>query len=414
MRMNYFSRVINGRVCLTEGCTRLLPADRSSCWRHYFTSAAAHPDPLAPYYGDVDEWWEQTTPRRHKLEELRASASDLLVQQRARDELATIRSLMALQLVGRVAAAWREETCSPEWQLPPDGCILARIQKSHPDIGLESKHPAPHTTGISEAVRMDEFLDRAARMAHADDRPCSAPFRPITERRSTDEKSIAALSEQDRRNASVLGGHTNALHAAKHDNHRTALEAVFADPQADTMIPDGVVAFHQIENPLGMETLYSTEKDQWSFTRHMELTAGGVVRYDHARSATLNAEWLGNLGKTKGVPVGLNSGGPETMLRLELAPRRGLYVGDLLCELAHSHLSAEQELLLPAGTYWEVAAIVDAEHHVGWRHGCKDYKRLRTIQMIEITPADTRDRNVQRMTATNEELRALTARLRDY
>lgn len=411
--MNYFSRVINGRVCLTEDCTRLLPAERSSCRYHYFTSAAAHPDPLAPYCGDVDEWWEQTSPRRHKLEQLQNSAISRWVRLRARNELSAIRSHMARQLVTRVVADWRGETRRPEWQLPPDGWILARIRQDYPDIELEPNDPAPYTDGFSEASRMDEFLDRKARVDHAASHPYCTPFRPITERRCTDEKRIADLAAQDRRNASVLGDHAEALHAAKHDNYRVALKEVFADPGADTTVPDGVVAFHQIEDPVGMETLYSTEKDRWSFARHMGLRAGDVVRYDHARAATLEADCLRNLGKTKGTPVGLNSGNPETMLRLELAPFRGLYVGDALCELAKSHLSAELELLLPAGTYWKVAAIVDAEHPVGWRHGSKDYKRLRTIQMIEITPAAARATSIQRMTATDEELKALTPRLQD-
>ncbi|MCG7311357.1 hypothetical protein [Brachybacterium sp. ACRRE] len=176
---------------------------------------------------------------------------------------------------------------------------------------------------------MGDFLDRFARLEHAEQNPPSQPFLPITERRYTDTASVAALAHQDATNAQLLSEHIGALLAAKHDNQRGAIKAVFAHPGTDTTLPRGIVVFHQITNPIGMTTIYSAEKDTWSFTHHMALETGDVVHYDHARSATLEAHWLGNLGKTTRTAVGLNNGAPETVLRLELAPSRGLFFGEV-------------------------------------------------------------------------------------
>lgn len=64
--------------------------------------------------------------------------------------------------------------------------------------------------------------------------------------------------------------------------------------------------------------------------------------------------------------------------------------------------------MLPAWTRWEVVAVVDAEHPVGWRHDFEVYKRLRTIQMVEISADDASVSNTIRMTATSDDLDALT------
>ena len=55
-----------------------------------------------------------------------------------------------------------------------------------------------------------------------------------------------------------------------------------------------------------------------------------------------------------------------------------------------------------------MVAVVDAKHHAGWRHGFKVYKRLRTVPMVEISAGDASVSNTIRMTATGEELDALT------
>ncbi|UQN30523.1 hypothetical protein [Brachybacterium kimchii] len=408
MSIKSFSRMLNGRVCLNERCSQPLPEGKSSCVRHAFASGRNHDDPLDPHSDDVLAWWERSAPRRRKLETLQASPPGTLVLQLASWELERIRTHMAVNLVELAVAAWRAESASQGWRLPPDGWILQRIRDEHPDIGLQSTHRAPQVPGFEHVTWMDGFIDRAARVLHADRNPAPAPFRPLTERRRTDEDAVSTLSLQDQKNAQVLGDHAEGLHAAKHDNARAAIKEIFAHPQVDTEVPEGMVVFHQIVDPVGMTTIYSAERDRWSFARHMQLEAGDVVRYDHARSATLAAGWLGNLGKTTGDPVGLNSGAPETMLRLELAPMHGLYVGDALCDLAQSHLSAELEVILPGDTIWEVVAVVDAEHPVDWRHGSRDYKRLRTIQMIEIGADDVRSARPLRMTATSAELDALS------
>lgn len=408
MSRNYLSRAINGRVCLAEHCTRLLPEPRLSCRRHYLSSAEIQLDPLAPFRGEVTDWWAATAPRRHKLEALKTSSPDSLARRRAGDELSAIGSRMALLLLPRTVSSWRAETGSPQWQLPPDGWIIKRIRKDYPDIGITPEDRPPEVGGCAETVRMDDWLDCVARQDHASRNRAHAPFRPITERRRKDEETVAAFAKQDAANATLLSGHANGLRSAIHNNQRGAVSKIFKHLGVDTTIPQGTVVFHQIVDPVGMDAISSREKDRWSFRRHMGLTAGDVVRYDHARSATLEARWLGNLGKTMGGLVGLNSCGPETALRLELAPLRGLFLGDLLCEVAQTHLSAELEVVLPAGTHWKVVAVVDAEHPVGWRHGIEVYKRLRTIQMVEISADDASVSNTIRMTATSEELDALT------
>ncbi|UQN31784.1 hypothetical protein [Brachybacterium kimchii] len=404
--MERLTREFSSRVCLAERCSRLIPSDRSTCRWHSLIAAPQHEDPVAACTDDVVDWWELATPRRDKLEELRTSAHDLVVAQRANAELTWINERMVFQLLDRVVSAWQEETESPRWRLPPDGWILARILADYPAIRVKPDQLAPRIEGCEDAHRFSPCVDRVARLNQEHRHPTRPPFRPITERRRTDDDAVQLLAEQDRRNATRRDQHGERLRSAKVDSQHSALDALFKDPLVETTISSPLVVFHQIGDPLGASMAVPSEKDQWSFARHMALNPGEVVRYDHARATTLHGAWLGNHGKLMKLPEGLNSEETETRVRLELLPRRGLYVGEGLCGLAEApHLTAELELVLPAGTFWEVVSIADAEHDMGRKR--EDYMRLRTIQMIEIGEEDVRGRPVTRMTASPDELDAL-------
>ncbi len=237
MSRNYLSRAINGRVCLAEHCTRLLPEPRLSCRRHYLSSAEIQLDPLAPIRGEVTDWWAATAPRRHKLDALKTSSPDSRARRRAGAELRArgarrarrrrprpaIGSRMALLLLPRTVSSWRAETGSPQWQLPPDGWIIKRIRKDYPDIGITPEDRPQEVGGCAETVRMDDWLDCVARQDHASRNRAHAPFRPITERRRKDEETVAAFAKQDAANATLLSGHATGLHTAIHNNQRAAV-----------------------------------------------------------------------------------------------------------------------------------------------------------------------------------------------
>ncbi|MCG7308324.1 hypothetical protein [Brachybacterium sp. ACRRE] len=66
-------------------------------------------------------------------------------------------------------------------------------------------------------------------------------------------------------------------------------------------------------------------------------------------------------------------------------------------------------MILPAGTFWEVVAVVDAEHPMARRDSRDVFTRVRTIQMVEIGVDDLDSAHPIRMTATEAELDALAS-----
>lgn len=393
------------RVCLVERCERL--SGKGVCRVHAIFGGKRQVDPFEVDGGDRGEWQDLVGPRMEKLERIGADAAlSSFVAGQARRELEVLRFQMAIRLVPECVRGWQAESGGAAWRLPPDGWIARHVEREFPDLHLSEVHRVPDSELFRLCIRVPEALDWYARAYFAHAYPVKPPFLPITERRSLDEKSLVKLEKQEAVNLGVLDGVSDALIAYKHDNRRRSAEELFDVPDVDSEIPSGTIVFHQMVNPVGEPNSMRITLSHLAFRRHAALEVGHVVSYDHVRASTLNPSWLHNLGHTWASPVGLNGGEPETALRLELAPLRGIYVGKALSKQIRSHLANEMEVVLPAGTLWRVVGVVDAEHHVDWEHGERRYGRLRTIQMKEIAEsAECRAMSIP-MTATPAEATA--------
>lgn len=390
----------NGRVCLAANCRRL--CNGTTCWLHTIVRMRTEADPYAEISDDVRSWWVSVQPRMVKLERLAADdALSPIVKQRAIVEASTVRFRLARMLLDSSVQAWHAETGLPSWQLPPAGWIFDHVNREVPDLTLGSKEPIYIEDEINQRdFMLPEVLDRLARKARERNHPSSPPFRPITDPRRAESAWIESLEEQESRNAEALAPLRKALWDYKHDNCHEGLIALFTEPGVDVSVPNNIVTVHQIAVPETTETSreHLTNK---TFQDHLTLEVGQVLRYDHIRATTLKDDWIMNLGLTFALPEGLDTEGDEAALVLEMVPKTGLYIGKSLSRMIKSHLDTELELVLPPGTWWEIKDIADVEHQAGFKTGgggTPDYRRLRTIRMVEIDRAEVGRRSIKSMT----------------
>lgn len=397
---------INSRVCLAPNCRRLVnsEAQNIACWWHTLLRSKLPNDPYLEDIENTGEWITLARPRMEQLEHIYAAkgVKRRLASQASR-ELKILRFLGALSMVPRTVEDWHEEAEHPKWRLPPAGWIYNRIADCAPDLHIQSVYWAPDISILPDLYRTPEALDALARHFHESAQPTKAPFWPITTPRSPDKTALSNLEAQEHNNLPTLIDYAASILDYKHDNNQGAAAKLLGVAGIDLDIPTGTVVFHQIVNPVEEEPSPRVRRSLHSFAQHQALTAGDHVRYNHIRASTVRAEWLSNLGLTWAEPVGLDDDDTETAIRLELAPRRGLYIGSSLCIMAKSHLSMEQEVVLPAGTIWEVVSVVDARHHLDWKYGEPVYRRLRTIQMRELGEQEVPPNGiVQSMTMSSE------------
>ncbi|MDJ0314552.1 hypothetical protein [Arthrobacter sp. H35-D1] len=330
-------------------------------------------------------------------------ALSILVKHRAIVEVKEVRFHVAKMLLDSSAQAWHAETGLPSWQLPAAGWIIDHISLEVPDLKLGTTGPIYLESEINQReFAPPEVLDRLARRTRETKHPSSPPFRPITEPRHAENIWIEALEEQASRNVDVLTSRRKALWDYKHNNCHAELITLFTEPGVDVSVPTDIVTVHQI---VALETTETPRErlTNKTFQDHLALEVGQVLRYDHIRATTLKDEWIMNLGLTFALPEGLDTEGDEAALALEMVPKTGLYIGKSLSIMIESHLDSELELVLPPGTWWEIKDIADVEHHAGSKAGggsLPDYRRLRTIRMVEIDQAEIGVRPVKSMTIT--------------
>lgn len=196
------------------------------------------------------------------------------------------------------------------------------------------------------------------------------------------------------------------IHAYKHHERPPEIQDVFDDPEASLDLEDGLVVYHQEMRPYVGTSEFSRlslwdQWAQWSFDQHQSLQVGDVVRYEHVRSATTKIWWFGSvLGRE---PHWLNKEGEEDGLRLELSPKRGLFLSKRSKPVVDSHLMGENELILPGDTWWQVVGVGDVVQANSRSGDYSSNERLRGIQMVEVNPEDfDQTSNVKLLTATSD------------
>ena len=227
----------------------------------------------------------------------------------------------------------------------------------------------------------------------------------MTERRLVSAKGQKALEQQEIANAAVIERHKSVIRAYKQHERPPAIQNVFDDPEASLDIEDGTVVYHQVRRPDGGTSEFSRlglsdQLAQWAFEQHQSLQIGDIVRYEHTRSATTKIWWFGTLG---GEPRWLNKDVEENGLRLELAPKRGLFLSQKSKPVVDSHLMGENELLLPGDTWWRVVGIGDVVQADSREGDYNSNERLRGIQMVEVDPESfDQASRVKLLTATSD------------
>lgn len=375
------------RVCLVSACVRR--AVSGVCWWHRLVPALRDPNPLESPVGEFADWWGSSRARRQKLE--RATSPRVEKSQNvrlaARRELGAIGREAVELLVPLYLERWRAATGMPAWRLPSDGWLLAEIGSDVPDLDLsESLLKSCLPSGPSSHVGPSRALDLLARHYQEHVSPTPAPFRPITEPRRPDPDRIKALEGQEEANEPRVEYHADALHGFKQLGTSADLAEVFADPGISTSVPESTVVYHQIRDTTGRKGFRSSYSAH-SFQAHMQLVEGDIVSYQHIRSSTTKTTWFTSLDPY--APAWLNQGGAENALRLELVPLEGLYISERSSRSIGTPLGAEDELILPAGTYWRVLGVRDTILTDEDRPRSPYGQRIRGVQMVQIDPEST-------------------------
>lgn len=290
----------------------------------------------------------------------------------------------------------------PPWRLPPDGWILRDLSGrntvfSH--VALRPDARGLSANDLAHSIRNDaDGYDYVARLLAEGSDPAPTPFQPITERRLEDEALVEALQSQERRNLEQFGRHAEALRAQKQAT-ASAMASVLSDPLLQLELPPDAILYHQI----GRRRLSRERPEELRATRafHMyaALTPGQVITFDHHLSTTTKVWWFGTL-QNPPRPDALNVGrADEDALRLEMNPRRGLYIGELASTAIGANASAEREVIIPTGGLWEVVGVRDVVQPSVERDRLHlSRSRLRAVQLREITQDAIGDRDVQSMT----------------
>lgn len=411
-----------GRVCLVDGCGRLSSDSGAAlCKKHHDLSGIQ--DPLLTLQrppGSVPGWKAIAGSRLAQLNHpVRSSFMVRGGHQRsarrwaAPNEKAWIEGLALPHAVAEVLSETHRNGL-PSWRVPDSVSLYQTIAQRWPallapphgfgDEGprLEQKvahgvHAVLHRADFAElkgTLTSARAIDWIARALMETESPTPPPFLPLTSPRTLNREHQQALEEQEAGNLPQLLQHADMVHRLKHARGRRLLTELFADDAIDDRVPEGVVVFHQIGKPQHLDDL----RDRLAATaldRHLTLNEGDIVRYRHVMSATVNTRWHAGLGSES--PRWLTEGGAENAVRLELAPRRGIYVGPAVCDVINSHLGGERELVLPGDTIWRVEGIRDvaqpdvperdqARYRIGsmWTNA----GRLRNILMSEIDEAE--------------------------
>lgn len=377
-----YRKEVHERVCLRNGCRRV--SVKATCWFHRVLSGDNATDPgTSP---DSQFWWESVMPRYRQLQ---AIADNRRIPWRTRDvasaEQRRLREV-AFELWAPVGGQiWRRESHRPEWRLPPDGWLFDRFQKEFPE--LQWSRPVPWSGGDYRDPKISAWMDLRARKLHSIARKAPAPFRPSDEYREEDDEAIIGLRRQQQTNLPVFARYIPVIAAHKAGHGVSGMGVVCSDPDADLRIPPDTVVYHQIGSS-------SVSANPQALATHLALEIGDVVYYNHIRCATMKTWWFGSL---YGRPRWLNQDGNETGLRLELAPLRGIYIDEEAGHLVGSGPLHEKEVVLPAGTYWEVLGIADVIN-LDKRQSPHSLDRLRAVQMREITRSQIDGRIVTPMT----------------
>ena len=378
------------RKCLHSGCRRSCLGPR--CWKHARSSRGI--DPLCPESRALlhKEWWPIAQAR---LADLARARIDNMWDRRLSNEVDDIWTLAAPGVVREMVAKWRISVGAPEWRLPPTGYLSRQLREYHPDLQPEvlSATGAGASAPRLARFRGEEFIgvsyihtsippDLIARDQLEGLYPTQPPFRPITSIRTGHvAEHHRLLSEQEDRNREFFARHSDAILDWTGPSNPSGLARVFADSALDTRVPSGIVVFHQMA-PRDARTKLSIEQ-------HRGLSAGDVVRYQHARGSTLKAWWFGSLRNGLipeidtlewALPTGIG-------LLLELAPVRGLYV-DAVAGRALNRTLTEKELILPPRSTWRVLAHRDVYFDDSRDGNRAAISRIHVIQMEEILVDD--------------------------
>ena len=389
------------RVCVVSRCSRLSRQGEATCWRHRLRidGDVMLDDPLATAADDFDRWWPVA---RSRIEDLHRVADDAgarrPVKQAAMVEFEAIRMRAFAPAIRSELAGWQASHGAPGWWLPPDGWMADRLREAYPQLRTPESAALPPTNrhslgGLARyASTYGRYLDYVVRDDIEKRSPTQRPFAPITEPREVNAEHVELLQAQERRNLAVYRRYVEVLNAYKREEVQPGLMELF-DPArsgVDAVVPDGVVVYHQIR---GVDDRGRTSAPlaRWALRQHLALRPGQFVRYAHVRSATTKRWYFESLDPIP--PRWLNDGYiEEDGLRLELAPRRGVYIAQAAGEAAHISTSHENELILPPGV-WKVVGHRD----VVQRNSRRDHwdtstpERSHNILMVEVDPTEVPD-----------------------
>lgn len=405
---------LDSRICLVAACPRL--TDDTVCWYHHWANNGSlrgllardeQFDPLATHKFEFSEWVQRSQERVIKLEEFSHKDPWTRQNRQAIRELNEIRLFTSSQLIEPLVARWQAQHGVSGWRLPPDGWLGETMIAEFPELDLDQISMVPRDMGpVLQVYSFEQWADFMARKNQEAKSPTPEPFAPVTQRRVVNKAIVDGLRRQEECNANVISRHKDALHAYKHHEQRGTLAEVFDDPDVELDVDPDVVVFHQMRKPWMNSSGFSTwdRRDRlaaWAFEQHLLLSPGDIVRYEHVRSSTTKLWWFGSIHPN---PHWLNSAGEEDGIRLELAPKRGLFLSDKSQGVLETHLGHENELLLPGDTWWEVVGIRDVVQADSRLGEYQSNERLRAIQMKEIEPYDVEYRTVKLLTCEVEDL----------
>lgn len=287
---------------------------------------------------------------------------------------ALLRELVPL-LVRDAVAAWRQRYPGVQpWLLPREEQLLHHVLELAPPAAQD------RVQALAGYASEGTYLLNSARAWHDAEFPVAYPFQPSASPR---RKNADLGHELDRtftaRIPTTLLPHIRAWvfdHRATPD-----FEAALADPSLTDLstIQEKVVVYRQVNlyhSPDG------TPRER-SLTRAVSrLQHGDEVGFRHALSSGLNTYHYGTLGP---MPPDLNEGFDslqERCVKLEMAPKRGLYLPHRYTKDDARQLS-EDELVLPPNSVWRVAGVRDLVLDQS-REGSARYYRQRVIQLVEV------------------------------
>lgn len=387
---------ISQRICLAPKCHR--SARRKVCWLHLARGAFPGFDPLESDCSDWNRWWKNSQPRLAQLREIleNFTPTQSRTLSMAKAETIVLHNRILLHRIPAYVQQYRATRDDSFWRLPPDGWIWDAARTDFPEMVPIFQPFIPTGDLRDEVTNFPKYLDYLARHIQEHTSPTQHPFVPITRRRMRSIEHVKALAAQEETNLSAFHPHSNALHSLKHEGGTEGMSEVFDDPDIDTSLPSDLIVYHQIRQPADSPyPSLQSRYQRFSFDRHMQLKPGDTVAYTHVRSSTTKVRWFSSIASD---PSWLNTDGDENGLQLELHPRKGIFLSEASNKVIKSHLGSEEELVLPASTFWRVVAVSDVVQSDGRFDYHQSSQRLRAVQMVEFNPADARALDVQILT----------------